>query len=40
MEPLLSEWAAVRAGRRPFASHIWRWLNLIRWAEQTGACFG
>jgi asparagine synthase (glutamine-hydrolysing) len=40
MEPLLSEWAAVRAGRRPFGSHVWRWLNLIRWSEQTGACFG
>jgi asparagine synthase (glutamine-hydrolysing) len=40
IEPLLSEWAAVRAGRRPVGSHIWRWLNLIRWTEQTGACFG
>ncbi len=38
-EALLSEWAAVRAGRRPFGWHIWRWLNLIRWTEQTGACF-
>jgi asparagine synthase (glutamine-hydrolysing) len=40
MEPMLSEWTAVRAGRRPFGSHVWRWLNLIRWSEQTGACFG
>jgi asparagine synthase (glutamine-hydrolysing) len=39
-EALLSEWSAVRAGRRPFGWHIWRWLNLIRWTEQTGACFG
>jgi asparagine synthase (glutamine-hydrolysing) len=39
-EAVLSEWAAVRAGRRPFGWHIWRWLNLIRWSEQTGACFG
>src|SRR5436190_2693796 len=39
-EAMLSEWAAVRAGRRPFGWHIWRWLNLIRWTEQTGACFG
>jgi asparagine synthase (glutamine-hydrolysing) len=39
-EALLSEWEAVHAGRRPFGWHIWRWLNLIRWTEQTGACFG
>ena len=38
-EAVLSEWEAVRAGRRPFGWHIWRWLNLIRWTEQTGACF-
>jgi asparagine synthase (glutamine-hydrolysing) len=38
-EALLSEWSAVRAGRRPFGWHIWRWLNLIRWSEQTGASF-
>ena len=38
-EALLAEWAAVRAGHRPFGWHIWRWLNLIRWSEQTGACF-
>jgi asparagine synthase (glutamine-hydrolysing) len=40
IEAMLSEWAAVRSGRRPVGSHIWRWLNLIRWTEQTGACFG
>jgi asparagine synthase (glutamine-hydrolysing) len=39
IEPLLSEWASVRAGRRPFGWHIWRWLNLIRWTQQTGATF-
>ncbi len=38
-EALLSEWSAVRAGRRPFGWHIWRWLNLIRWAEQKKVCF-
>ena len=40
IEPLLSEWTAVRAGRRTLRSHVWRWLNLIRWAEQTGVRFG
>jgi asparagine synthase (glutamine-hydrolysing) len=28
-----SEYAAVRAGRRPFAWQLWRCLNLIRWSE-------
>jgi asparagine synthase (glutamine-hydrolysing) len=36
---MLSEWAAVRSGRRRFGWHIWRWLNLIGWSEQTGASF-
>jgi asparagine synthase (glutamine-hydrolysing) len=36
---MLSEWAGVHSGRRPFGWHIWRWLNLIQWSELTGACF-
>lgn len=27
------EWQAVLAGRRPFDFRVWRWLNLIRWAD-------
>jgi asparagine synthase (glutamine-hydrolysing) len=31
---LRAEWSAVLAGRRPFDSRVWRWVNLIRWAER------
>ncbi|MDB5101694.1 MAG: asparagine synthase, partial [Cyanobacteria bacterium RYN_339] len=34
-----AEWAAVKAGRRPSAAHVWRWVNLIRWAERFGVRF-
>src|SRR5262249_10139936 len=33
------EWHAVRAGRRPFDSRVWRWVNLIRWVETLGVQF-
>jgi asparagine synthase (glutamine-hydrolysing) len=36
---MLSEWREVRDGRRRFDFRVWRWLNLIRWAEHTGAVF-
>ncbi len=29
-------WQAVLAGRQPFDFRIWRWVNLIRWAERFG----
>ena len=35
----LLEWSAVRDGRASFSPRIWRWLNVIRWTEQTGARF-
>jgi asparagine synthase (glutamine-hydrolysing) len=35
----LFEWSAVREGRASFSPRIWRWLNVIRWTEQTGARF-
>ncbi len=28
------DWQAIRAGQRPFDFRVWRWLNLIRWAER------
>jgi asparagine synthase (glutamine-hydrolysing) len=28
------EWQAVRAGKRALDSRVWRWINLIRWAER------
>jgi asparagine synthase (glutamine-hydrolysing) len=27
------EWHAVQAGTRPFDWRVWRWVNLVRWAE-------
>jgi asparagine synthase (glutamine-hydrolysing) len=29
----------VKEGKRPFGFHIWRWVNLIRWAESLGVVF-
>jgi asparagine synthase (glutamine-hydrolysing) len=28
-----TEWRAVLAGARPFDWRVWRWVNLVRWAE-------
>ena len=33
------EWQAVVQGRRPFDFRIWRWLNVIRWAERFDVIF-
>jgi len=33
MPEIQREWQAISAGRRPFDGRIWRWVNLIRWAE-------
>ena len=38
-EAAVESWAAVRDGRAPFDATLWRTLNVIRWAEQTGARF-
>lgn len=29
-----NEWASVMAGNKPYSKKYWRWINLIRWAEQ------
>ena len=36
---LREEWRAIRArrGRRDFRA--WRWMNLVEWAQRTGADF-
>lgn len=36
LEALTREWHAVATGARPFGNHIWRCLNLIRWADLLG----
>ena len=30
-------WEAACAGRRPFGTAIWRWINLIEWSQRAGA---
>lgn len=35
-----AEWQAIHAGTRPFDWRVWRWVNMIRWAETWGAEFG
>jgi asparagine synthase (glutamine-hydrolysing) len=37
---LHSDWQAVRAGRARFDFRVWRWVNLIRWAERFNVDFG
>ncbi|HVK12469.1 MAG TPA: asparagine synthase (glutamine-hydrolyzing) [Gemmataceae bacterium] len=33
------EWQGVRRGARPFDWRVWRWVNLVRWAERCDADF-
>ncbi|MCI0376943.1 MAG: asparagine synthase (glutamine-hydrolyzing) [Gemmataceae bacterium] len=33
------EWRDVETGRKAFDSRIWRWLNVIRWAERLDVSF-
>jgi len=33
------EFQAAREGRKPFGFHIWRWVNLVRWAETLNVSF-
>jgi len=33
------QWQAVLNGRARFDSHVWRWVNLIRWVERFGVSF-
>jgi asparagine synthase (glutamine-hydrolysing) len=34
------EWQAVVQGKRRFDFRVWRWVNLIRWAERFQVTFG
>jgi asparagine synthase (glutamine-hydrolysing) len=36
---LQEEFAAVLAGRKPFDTRVWRWINLIAWARSFGVRF-
>jgi asparagine synthase (glutamine-hydrolysing) len=34
------EWQEIQEGRQPFDFRVWRWVNLIRWAERFAVTFG
>ena len=34
-----AEWGEILAGTRGFDFRVWRWLNVIRWAERMGVTF-
>jgi asparagine synthase (glutamine-hydrolysing) len=34
-----AEWEAIRAGRRPFGWHVWRWISVVRWTERHGVTY-
>jgi asparagine synthase (glutamine-hydrolysing) len=34
------EWRAILAGTKPFDWRVWRWVNLVRWAEAWDVQFG
>jgi asparagine synthase (glutamine-hydrolysing) len=38
-EAVASEWRGVLDGTRPFDWRVWRWVNVVRWAETNGAEF-
>lgn len=40
LRALREEWRQALAGRRPFDFRIWRWVNVIRWAERFQVDFG
>ena len=33
------QWQAIRAGRQPFDFCVWRWLNIICWAQRFQVSF-
>jgi asparagine synthase (glutamine-hydrolysing) len=35
-----SEWRGVLDGTRPFDWRVWRWVNVVRWAEKMEVKFG
>jgi asparagine synthase (glutamine-hydrolysing) len=39
VEALRAEWRAIRTGGAKRDFRAWRWVNLIEWAERTGADF-
>jgi asparagine synthase (glutamine-hydrolysing) len=40
LKVILEEWNGIQSGSRSFDDRIWRWINLIRWADLFSASFG
>lgn len=38
-EPMREEWRLIREGKRSFDFRVWRWINVVRWAERFEVCF-
>ena len=34
LEKVKEEWRGVSTNKRPFNFRVWRWINLIHWAER------
>ncbi|MFM7381808.1 MAG: asparagine synthase-related protein [Microcystaceae cyanobacterium] len=39
IEVIKQEWQAILEQKTPFDFRVWRWLNLIKWAEQNQITF-
>jgi asparagine synthase (glutamine-hydrolysing) len=39
LDAVRADWNAALSGQRPFDFRIWRWINLVRWAEQFQVTF-
>jgi asparagine synthase (glutamine-hydrolysing) len=33
-KPMREEWHLIREGKRPFDFRVWRWINVVHWAER------
>jgi asparagine synthase (glutamine-hydrolysing) len=36
---MMNEWEEVRRGHRRFGTHVWRWINLIKWSQQQSVSY-
>jgi asparagine synthase (glutamine-hydrolysing) len=37
---VLRHWGAIKDGRRPYDTGVWRWINLIEWTRQHDVQYG
>ena len=34
-----NEWLAIADGKRPYGTHVWRWVNILLWTDAYGIAF-